>query len=107
MAHAARATSEDPAPDAVVWADATGRPVRLIWAGRRWRVTDRPTVITAPSAWWWRCDPLGRALYAAPRECVGWRFQATAEGGESRVFDLCEVHGAEGAPAWRVVKTYC
>lgn len=65
MAHAIRtATAAERAPeqghraspdiDAVVWSDDAGRPLRLIWQGRRWRVTDRPTVITAPVSWWWR-----------------------------------------------------
>ena len=117
MAHAIRAVqpsserapgraSATPAPDldAVVWSDDAGRPLRLIWAGRRWRVTDRPTVITAPVSWWWRVDPDGTDLDLAPAECVGWRFQATGEHGETRVFDIRDT----GDPRrWRVVKTYC
>lgn len=90
--------------DAVVWSDDAGRPLRLIWAGRRWRVTDRPTVITAPASWWWRVDPDGTDLDLAPAECAGWRFQATGEHGETRVFDIRDT----GDPRrWRVVKTYC
>lgn len=89
---------------AVVWSDESGRPLRLIWQGRRWRVTDRPTVITAPVSWWWRVDPDGADLDLAPAECAGWRFQATGEHGETRVFDLRDT----GDPRrWLVVKTYC
>ncbi|MGY6497002.1 MAG: DUF6504 family protein [Microcella sp.] len=95
------------APDAhhaVVWSDDAGRPLRLIWRGRRWRVTDRPTVITAPVSWWWRLDPDGVDLDLAPAECAGWRFQATGERGETRVFDIRDT----GDPRrWLVVKTYC
>lgn len=114
MASAIRATATEHAPDrgrqpmldvdAVVWSDDAGRPLRLIWQGHRWRVTDRPTVITAPVSWWWRVDPAGDDLDLAPSECVGWRFQATGEHGESRVFDIRDT----GDPRrWRVVKTYC
>lgn len=87
----------------MLWADEQGRPLRLVWAGTRWRVTDRPTVITEPVSWWRRLDVDARALELAPRACTGWRFQATADDGRSCVFDVRD----EGDPArWFVVKVY-
>lgn len=94
---------DSPEPIAIVWADTDGRPLRLVWAGTRWRVTDRPTVITEPVSWWRRLDEDARALDLAPRACTGWRFQATADDGSSCVLDVRD----EGDPArWFVVKVY-
>jgi len=94
-------SSDDPI--AIVWADSDGRPLRLVWAGARWRVTDRPTVITEPVSWWRRLDVDALALDIAPRTCTGWRFQATADDGRSCVLDVRD----EGDPArWFVVKVY-
>lgn len=95
----------NPAADsvAIVWADPDGRPLRLVWAGTRWRVTDRPTVITEPVSWWRRVDPDARSLHLAPRTCTGWRFQATADDGRTCVLDVRD----DGDPArWFVVKVY-
>ena len=86
-----------------MWADSDGRPVRLVWQGVRWRVSDRPTIITEPVPWWSRLDPEGRALELAPLSCTGWRFQATAHDGRSCVFDVRD----DGDTArWFVVKVY-
>ncbi len=90
-------------PLAIVWADDDGRPIRLVWHGVRWRVSDRPTVITEPVAWWSTLDPDGVAVAGAPRECTGWRFQATADDGRSCVLD---VRDGGDAGRWFVVKVY-
>lgn len=92
-----------PDPVAIVWADPEGRPMRLVWAGRRWRVSDQPTVITEPVSWWRRLDPDARSLHLAPRTCTGWRFQATSDDGRTCVLDVRD----DGDPArWFVVKVY-
>ncbi|MGU3643887.1 hypothetical protein ACLBXX_02895 [Microbacterium sp. C23T] len=54
-------------------------PVRMFYAGLRWRVSDTPTRLRE-SVW---SAPLqdGRSLY-------GWRFQATDEDGASFEFDV-------------------
>lgn len=100
------AAPRDPAPSdpvAIVWADPEGRPMRLVWAGRRWRVSDQPTVITEPVSWWRRLDPDARSLHLAPRTCTGWRFQATSDDGRTCVLDVRD----DGDPArWFVVKVY-
>lgn len=67
-------------------------PARLIFAARRWRVTDTPT-------------PLQEDHWAPPLEdstpLHGWRFQATEEQGNSRVFDVFQV-GRD----WHVHRVY-
>lgn len=67
-------------------------PVRMILAGRRWRVTDSPT-------------RLQHVTWTAPLEAHhglhGWRFQGTDEDGVSLVFD---VYKAEDG--WHVHKSY-
>lgn len=112
LAHSLSASVASPTPTppadasaapAVVWADAEGRPIRLVWQGARWRVTDRPTVITEPVAWWRRLDPDALALDLAPRQCTGWRLQATSDDGRTCVLDLRD--GGD-ASRWFVVKVY-
>lgn len=63
-------------------------PARMVYAGRRWRVTDMPTRLRIPSG------QGGRAV-------TGWRFQATDPQHVSHVFD---VYGSEDA--WHVHRTY-
>lgn len=53
-------------------------PTRMVYAGRRWRVSDTPTPLRGDA----RATPPG----AAPLR--GWRFQATDEEGEAVVFDV-------------------
>lgn len=77
----------------VWWAD--GAPVRLVWQGRRWRVTDHPTRLTVTPA------ALPTAITHAPERTVGWRFQVTAEDGETLVVDIVP----DGA-AWTVARTW-
>jgi hypothetical protein len=67
-------------------------PVRMFYAGRRWRVSDTPTRLRE-SVW---SAPLqgGRGLYGwrfqatGGRGLYGWRFQATDDAGTSFVFDV-------------------
>lgn len=59
-----------------------GRPVRMVWRGRRWRVSDTPTKL--------RGEPmfLPPLLTHPPTGYVGWRFQATADDGETTMVDV-------------------
>lgn len=75
---------------ATIWF-AESVPVRMIWHGERWRVTDRPT---EPEGLYWATH--------AP-DFVAWRFQATNEGGKSRVFDVVRW---SGGPFWSVAHVY-
>lgn len=71
-----------------VWLEAD-LPVRMVWRGERWRVTDTPTPLVETAQ---LTHPLSRR--------VGWRFQATSASGATRVFDI------ERRDAWRVVGIY-
>ncbi|WP_416264298.1 hypothetical protein ACNANV_17575 [Curtobacterium flaccumfaciens pv. flaccumfaciens] len=78
----------------VWWAE--GTPTRLVWAGRRWRVSDTPTRLTVTRA------ELPTAITHAPEHTVGWRFQATSDDdGEALVVDIVP----QGA-GWGVARTW-
>lgn len=68
-------------------------PTRMVYAGRRWRVTDTPTRLRHSS---WAVPPgePHNGLY-------GWRFQGTDDDGLSLVFD---VYRAEDG--WHVHRAY-
>jgi hypothetical protein len=68
-------------------------PARMYYAGRRWRVTDRPTRLRE-SVWSAALEEHGPGLY-------GWRFQATDDQGSSVVFDVYR-----GASQWHVHRSY-
>ena len=67
-------------------------PARMLYAGRRWRVTDTPTRLRH-SSWTVPLDEPHRGL-------DGWRFQGTDDEGRSFVFDVYKgedgwhLHGA-------------
>lgn len=67
-----------------------GTPTAIEWGGERFLVTDTPT-------------ELADLLYALthPPTVVGWRFQGTAEGGQSRIFDV--VLGRSG---WELARVF-
>ncbi|WP_218624620.1 hypothetical protein [Glaciihabitans sp. dw_435] len=80
-----------------VWTSDAGVPVRLVWNGTRYSVSDTPT----------RLEP--EFDYAAmthpPRVALGWRFQATnAERHEVRVFDVRLVDARRDE--WCLVRVY-
>ena len=77
--------------DVTVWME-DDIPVRMFYAGRRWRVSDTPTRLRE-SIWASSVQPSG-GLY-------GWRFQGTDDAGESLVFD---VYRAEDG--WHVHHAY-
>ncbi|AWB95690.1 hypothetical protein DCE93_08440 [Agromyces badenianii] len=65
-----------------------GRPLRLVWRSRRFRVTDMPTTLVGPCDWW---APVARhdiSTGRPPLQIAGWRFQASADDGETHVFDV-------------------
>lgn len=72
-----------------------GRPVRLIWQGRRYRVNDTPT----------RINELGwhPAIMHPPAPIDGWRFQARDPHGDVRMFEISRVDGRE---EWELLRVY-
>lgn len=77
---------------ATIWM-ANDVPTRMVYAGRRWRVTDMPTRLRNSS---WSVTPgeSHASLY-------GWRFQGTNEDGLSLVFDVYK-----GEDGWHVHRSY-
>jgi len=67
-------------------------PARMVYGGRRWRVTDTPTRLR---------DSIWSASLSERRGLYGWRFQATDEAGESFVFDVYK-----GEDDWHVHRAY-
>lgn len=67
-------------------------PVRMLYGGQRWRVTDTPT-------------PLRDSIWSAPLDHYpvhdGWRFQGTGEDRTSLVFDVFKFEDG-----WHVHKSY-
>lgn len=67
-------------------------PARMVYAGKRWLITDTPT-------------RLRHSVWTAPAESslglYGWRFQGTDDNGLSLIFD---VYKAEDG--WHVHKAY-
>jgi hypothetical protein len=68
----------------------------MVWDGIRYRVTDTPTRLGP--------DPellLSAALTHPPTPLSGWRFQGTADNGESHVFDvrLADTHNT-----WELIR---
>lgn len=87
----------------MVWTSAAGQPERLVWRSRRFRVTDTPTTLVGTSDWW---NPLQEHSYGVghPPLCIaGWRFQATADDGETHVFD---VRHAENDERWQLLRIF-
>jgi hypothetical protein len=76
-----------------IWTGAGGVPERIIWAGVRYRITDTPTPLEVDYA----------AITHPVMEPIGWRFQGTAESGESRMFDVLF---SEAREEWLLMHTY-
>jgi hypothetical protein len=70
-------------------------PVRMIWRGRRWRVTDTPTRLSGVPLF---VPPL---FTHPPTGFVGWRFQVTDPDGETLMVDVLDDEGT-----WVVARTY-
>jgi hypothetical protein len=80
---------------------AAGEPEHLVWRARRFRVTDMPTALVGPCDWWSPFAEHDVSPGHVPLSISGWRFQASADDGETHVFDVeyDEVH-------WRLVRVF-
>ena len=67
-------------------------PARMVYAGRRWTVTDTPTRLR---------DSIWSAPLDGHRGLYGWRFQGTDEEGLSNVFDVFKTEDG-----WHVHRSY-
>jgi hypothetical protein len=61
-----------------VWDDGSGKPRRVLWQGVRYSVSDSPTRLMIDDF------AVTHPLTPPP----GWRFQATAPDGDTRIFDI-------------------
>ncbi|AYG05548.1 hypothetical protein [Gryllotalpicola protaetiae] len=68
-------------------------PVRMVWRGHRWRVTDTPTPLLG--------EVYHELLTHPALSRVGWRFQVTDEAEETHVVDA-----EQAGDAWAVVAVY-
>jgi hypothetical protein len=71
-----------------VWTSEAGEPERLVWRARRFRVTDMPTALVGPCDWWSPFTDHDVSPGRIPLSISGWRFQASADDGETHVFDV-------------------
>lgn len=71
-------------------------PVRLVWSGIRFTVTDTPTPLRGT------LDYLDDRVTHAPEPIIGWRFQGTNERGDTHIFDVRKTGRAE----WELVRIY-
>ncbi len=78
-----------------VWSE-RGIPVRLVWRGVRYLVSDTPTPLRGTP------DYLAEGITHPPEPIIGWRFQGTSTSGESRVFDVRRT----GRSEWELVRVY-
>lgn len=67
-------------------------PSRMVFAGRRWKVTDTPTRLRHSI---WSGSP------ESNNRLCGWRFQGTDDNGLSLVFDVFREEGG-----WHVHRSY-
>jgi len=83
------------APELVsVWTEGR-RPVRLVWRGVRYLVTDQPTALQEPA--------IHEALTHPASRITGWRFQGTSVvDGETRMFDVRPIDGTR----WELLAVY-
>ena len=75
-----------------------GRPARIVWEGRRYRVNDTPTRLGDTYG-----IPWPSFITHLPKPWVGWRFQAVDSSGDARMFEVRRV--AETGD-WELIRVY-
>ncbi|QDE34853.1 hypothetical protein FIV50_08630 [Microbacterium foliorum] len=78
-------------PPATIWM-VHDIPARMVFAGRRWKVSDTPTRLR---------DSIWSASQSRHRGLYGWRLQATDDEGCSFVFDVFKAEDG-----WHVHRSY-
>jgi len=84
-----------------VWTSDAGQPERLVWRARRFRVTDTPTALVGPCDWWSPFSEHDVSPGRVPLAISGWRFQASADDGETHVFDV-----EQSAGRWQLMRVF-
>lgn len=86
-----------------VWVSEEGIPQRIVWKARRFRVSDTPTRLNPTYPGWQTEAAYDPAFTHPPEPRESWRFQATAESGQTLVFDVSrEPYNSR----WRLLRTY-
>ena len=80
-----------------VWT-VNGVPSRLVWEGRRYRVNDTPTRLSASELIEYLWHP---AITHPLPDWSGWRFQAVDDHGDALVFDVRMV-----ADSWQLLRAW-
>jgi hypothetical protein len=80
--------------DITIWLD-HGVPVRFVWRGSRYTVTDRPTPLRGELGF------LPDAIAHPLEPIIGWRFQGTDFAGKARMFDV-----RRNRDDWELVRVY-
>ncbi|TDW31383.1 hypothetical protein [Cryobacterium psychrophilum] len=93
-----------PPESVMVWLGASGSPERLVWRSRRFHVTDTPTALVGTADWWKPFEPHSYGIGHLPLDIAGWRFQATADDGETHVFDVRAA--GDAAPQWQLLRIF-
>ncbi len=75
-----------------VWCQ-NGVPARLVWRGRRYRVSDTPTVLGE--------ELFGLTHLPSRASAQGWRLQGTTDDGVTHMFEL-RLEGHQ----WQVTRAY-
>lgn len=86
-----------------VWVTDEGVPQRIVWRATRFRVSDVPTRLTSTYPGWQVEAAFDPAITHPPEPRESWRFQGTADGGETHVFDVSRDPWSE---RWRLLRTY-
>jgi hypothetical protein len=87
----------------MVWVSDEGIPQRVVWRTQRFRVSDTPTRLTPTFPGWQTEAALDPAFTHPLERRESWRFQATAESGETLVFDVAR---DPYSSLWRLLRTY-
>lgn len=85
--------------DITVWT-LNGIPTRLVWDGRRYRINDTPTRLTADEIFELTWHP---ALTHPLPAWRGWRFQAVGDDRLAVMFEVRE--GVDGGP-WYLLRAF-
>ena len=77
-----------------VWTDHEGVPKRIVWVGRRYRVSDTPTLLESDYDY---------VPMHPPTAHPGWRFQGTDESHDSLMFEARYVASRD---EWLLLRVY-
>ena len=84
-----------------LWTTRRALPSVSVWRTRRFRVTDTPTALVGTCDWWAPFSDHDVPPGPCRSTISGWRFQASADDGETHVFDV-ERYGER----WQLMRVF-